>query len=138
MFGIKEKARANGRIIITDFRKLRAADFKAFEVEQRGMKDQLALVSVDGKVYLNLKHEGYDALADMWEILMQENRRTLLGYQKRYKKIFPHVKNFEDWGKMEGSAEDRVQALAVLMIPLELQRREIEIAYAGKVPQYPT
>ena len=67
------------------------------------------------------------------EFLIQENKDTVIQYQKNMQKKFPDVKTLDDWAKMQGSENDKIQALAMFLVPLELSRRDIEKHYYNTV-----
>lgn len=138
----KEKRLCGGKLVITDFKRLNPEEglfLGDFQPER--FSEELAAYSVDGKVYINAKINGSDVVAGIFKIFIPESRETLKQYQEEYGKKFANIKNFTDWEKYaraETDSEKVTQALAVLMVPIELKRRAIESAYYGKIRAFPS
>ena len=81
------------------------------------------------KIFINKKSEFAEYLAKTLEVLMQETRETLKDYESMMKEEFPEIESFDDWAKMTGGDNERNKAFAMLMVPVELKRREIENKY---------
>lgn len=133
-FGKKEKEMCNGKLIVTDFRKLSPDDFFLYEFEsKKDFTEQMLLIAHDGKIYINKKEKGIDLIVRIFESLMKQNRRTLREYKKELANRYPKMKTFGEWSGM-ASRPDRdnnevIQCLVKLLIPIEVKRREIERNY---------
>lgn len=138
----RRKTVCNGKIVIVDFRKLNPRDFEPIHhLDKKGIREELALCAQDGKIYINSRHEGAEILSDVLELLMKENKSTLLEYQDFIGRQYPNIKSFDDfitWSENNTNAEDRMQVFAILTIPIELQRRKIEQLYNGKIVEFPS
>ena len=138
----KERRLCGGKLIVTSFKKLNPEEGLFLGEESPGQfSKELAAYTIDGKVYINTEISLFDVAAGVFETFIPESRETLKQYQIEYSKKFPNIKNFEDWGeyaKEETDNEKIVQALAVLMVPLELKRRVIEAEYYGKIKAFPS
>lgn len=133
----KNKTLANGKILIVNFKRLDPNSFKPlYNLTKESIVKESVLIASDGKVYINSKKEECDALATLFETLMSESRYTLEQYQESLKEVFPHIKSFEEWVGMQGTPGERAQALVMLSIPAELQRRKIEKAYYSKIKPF--
>ncbi len=138
----KEKRLCNGKLIVISFKKLNPEEglFLGEESPEQFCKE-LAAYTVDGKVYINTEISLFDVAAGIFETFIPESRETLKQYQIEYGRKFPNIKTFEEWGKYaktEADNEKIVQALAVLMVPLEMKRRSIESSYYGKIRAFPS
>lgn len=127
-----ERVIAGGKIIITDFKYLNPDDFNYCVNTKEELKEQLALLSPDGKLFVNSAQEGHEMIADIFKILIPETKQTLNEYLKIYKKQYYHIKTFNDWAKMQADNKERTYALTMLLIPIEMKRRELEWAYYFK------
>lgn len=127
----KEKTLANGRVVITDFRKLSPDGFVTDVRTAAELREVSLLLSVDGKVYLDQDDAMSDIVADIFAVLMVAPRGELKMYKNMMQKRFWWVKTLDDWAEMRGSDEDRIRALSMLFIPTEEKRREIEMIYYG-------
>ena len=58
-------------------------------------------------------------------ILTSETTETLLAYKAEYEKKFPEIKSFDDLINMKDKEAKINYALALLSIPIELNRRKI-------------
>ena len=138
----KEKRLCNGKLIVTDFKRLNLKNLlliQDFTLEQ--FNKEIATCTVDGKIYVNASIDGNEMVYGIFENFMTQDIKTLKGFQEIYKEKFPHIQTFDDWSNWVTVAEDRQQiifALAVLMVPVELQRRKIEANYYGKIRAFPS
>ena len=134
----KTKKYANGTVIVTNFNKLDPEDFRPYhDLNKDAIKDESILCAYDGILYINSKLEDAATLAaSIFELLIRESKETLLGFQRSYKKKYPDIKNWDDFNAMAGTYEDKVNAFAMLSIPAELKRREIEAKYRGKLTAF--
>lgn len=130
----KTKTFAGGKVIVTDFKRLNPDMFKPlYDLSKGQLKKQSFLCTPDGKLYLNKAANGVEMVAHIFELLVRESKNTLLDFQQEYQKLFPDIKDFDDWNTMQGTNEDKVKAYAMLCVPAELKRREIELEYSGKI-----
>lgn len=135
----KEKRMCEGRLIVTDFKKLNPADFEPlYHFNSKSeLKEEAVLQSVKGVIYINSRNDSSDFLAKIFEFLMKESGKALKNYQRELKSRYPSVKSFTDWAeiaKREGcGSKNSVQSLIKLLIPIERKRRKIELDYYGQV-----
>lgn len=130
----KVKTKANGKIIEVDFKRLNPDDFKPLHnLTKKEIEGEYALISIDGRIFVNNKKTGYEIISGAFESFMSESRYTIEQYRKLYQAQFPNIKNFDDWAKMEADNSQRMRAFGVLIVPLELKRRELEKNYYTKV-----
>ena len=128
MIGSKNKNA--GKVVITDFRKLDPSIFLPYHVlDKKTIIRETVLCSASGKIFINKKSEFAEYLAQALELLMQETVETLTTYESMMKEQYPDMHSFDDWAKMTGGYEDRNRVFAMLMVPVELKRREIENKY---------
>lgn len=134
--GQKEKVLCGGKLIVTNFKKLNPRFFAPLQnFTRKELIKQFALCMPDGKIYVNAAERVCDLVSGVLEVLMQESRAALEEYEREYGKKYPHIKNFDDWAawmekaQKEGQENDIMYAFAVLMVPIELNRRKIEKAY---------
>lgn len=123
----KEKGEvfANGRIIVTDFKKLKKEDFSQYE------KGDMFFVHYDGKIYLDSKDKANEAIIMLLKMLVQYTRAELLKMEKERKRRYPNIKTAEDLEQLKEDNEAFMNALAMLIIPMEIKSREMEKAYYG-------
>lgn len=133
----KAKKYANGTVIVTNFNKLNPDDFIMYDLDKDSIKDESLLCANNGILYINSKLENEATLAaSVFELLIRESKETLLGFQRTYQKKYPDIKNWDDFEAMEGTKEDRINVFAMLSVPAELRRREIEAKYRGKLTAF--
>ena len=118
-----ERVLANGKIIITDFKHLSLDNFNYCVKSKEELQGQLALLSTQ---------DGYEILSQIFQLLIPETKQVLNEYLKRYKKQYYYIKTFDDWAKMQADDKERTYALTMLLIPIEIKRREAEWAYYFK------
>lgn len=129
------KRLCDGKLIVTDFKRLNPKNLpliQDFTPEQ--FNKEVAACTITGKIYVNASIEGNDVISGIFENFMTQDIETLNGFQEIYSKKFPHIKNFDVWSTWAAAEEDSQQitfALAMLMVPVELQRRKIESNYYG-------
>ena len=131
----------NGKIVIVNFKKLKPQDFEPIHhLDAKSIKEELALCSADGRIYINSKQRWCKLVSSLFEILMKETRQVLQEYQEFISKKYPNIKTFDDfilWSEQNEDGEARMQVFTLLAIPIELQRRKIEQAYNGKIVDFP-
>lgn len=137
----RKKTLCNGKIVIVNFKKLKPQDFEPIHhLDAKSIKEELALCSADGRIYINSKQRWCRLVSSLFEILMKETRQVLQEYQEFISKKYPNIKTFDDfilWSEQNEDGEARMQVFALLAIPIELQRRKIEQAYNGKIVDFP-
>lgn len=123
----KEKGEvfANGRIIVTDFKKLKKEDFPQYE------KGDMLFTHYDGKIYLDSKDKANEAIIMLLKMLVPYSRAELLKFEKERKKRYPNIKTAEDLEQLKEDNEAFMNALAMFIIPMEIKSREMEKAYYG-------
>lgn len=137
----QKKTLCNGKIVIVNFKKLKPQDFEPIHhLDAKSIKEELALCSADGRIYINSKQRWCKLVSSLFEILMKETRQVLQEYQEFISKKYPNIKTFDDfilWSEQNEDGEARMQVFTLLAIPIELQRRKIEQAYNGKIVDFP-
>lgn len=137
----RKKTLCNGKIVIVNFKKLKPQDFEPIHhLDAKSIKEELALCSADGRIYINSKQRWCRLVSSLFEILMKETRQVLQEYQEFISKKYPNIKTFDDfilWSEQNEDGEARMQVFTLLAIPIELQRRKIEQAYNGKIVDFP-
>lgn len=116
---------AGGRIIVTDFRKLKKDDLPAYE-EGDGV-----VVNYDGKVYINSRAVSSEIIIPIFKILVEYPMDKLKELQEEQRKEFPDVKEVDDLKKLIGNQKKFMLALAMLLVPAEIRSRELQRAYYG-------
>jgi len=133
----RTQTKANGKIVICDFKILNPSDFLSLHnLHKSELVKELILIAPDGKIYINSQIEGFDFVAEVFEVIIQETHYTLEQYRKAFKPKYSKV-TFENIANMKGTNEEITQAFTFLCIPAELQRRKIEKAYYGKIKPFP-
>ena len=120
-----EEIFANGRIIVTDFKKLKKEDFPQYE------NGDMFFVHYNGKIYLDSKDKANEAIIMLLKMLVQYTRAELLKMEKERKRRYPNIKTAEDLTQLKGDNEAFMNALAMLIIPMEVKSRELTKAYYG-------
>lgn len=137
----RKKTLCNGKIVIVNFKKLKPQDFEPIHhLDAKSIKEELALCSADGRIYINSKQRWCRLVSGLFEILMKETKQVLQEYQEFISKKYPNIKTFDDfilWSEQNEDGEARMQVFTLLAIPIELQRRKIEQAYNGKIVDFP-
>lgn len=137
----RKKTLCNGKIVIVNFKKLKPQDFEPIHhLDAKSIKEELALCSADGRIYINSKQRWCRLVSSLFEILMKETKQVLQEYQEFISKKYPNIKTFDDfilWSEQNEDGEARMQVFTLLAIPIELQRRKIEQAYNGKIVDFP-
>lgn len=137
----RKRTLCNGKIVIVNFKKLKPQDFEPIHhLDAKSIKEELALCSADGRIYINSKQRWCRLVSSLFEILMKETKQVLQEYQEFIGKKYPNIKTFDDfilWSEQNEDGEARMQVFTLLAIPIELQRRKIEQAYNGKIVDFP-
>ena len=118
----------DGKLICVNFADLDPMQFTPmYEKAMDGIVDDVVLVGIDGKMYVNSTNELSNDIILTFETLMTQTRHALSQYMKKHKKEFKGVKSVSDIFKVENSKVNA--AFVYCMIPAELKRREIEWNY---------
>ena len=127
IFGKKKKAEvfANGRIIVTDFSKLKKEEFPQYE------NGDMFFLHYDGKIYLDSEDEANEAIISVLKILVQYPKAELRKFEREQKRKYPNIKTAEDLEKLKGDNEGFMKALSMFLIPMEIKSRESQKAYYG-------
>ena len=129
IFAKKKKAEAevlaNGRIILTDFKKLKKGDYPNYG------DGIMFFLHYDGKIYFDSKNEFTEALIIAYKPLVECSRADLREWERQRKKRYPHIKTVEDLAKLQGNNEDFLKALSMFFVDTEMRRRQIERSYYG-------
>ena len=99
----RTKTFAGGKVIVTDFKRLNPDMFKPLYDLSKGQ----------------LKKQSFLCTPDGKLYLNKASNGVEL--------------DFDDWNTMHGTNEDKIKAYAMLCVPAELKRREIELEYSGKI-----
>lgn len=126
----KEEVFANGKIVIVDFSELNPDGF-LYNDQSLNFEEQLAVLSYDGKFFVNRMQEEYEYLSNIFQILICEPRYNLDQFAKYFKKRYPNI-SFSNWSEMQEDNKEKTYVLAALLIPAEIKRRQIERAYYNK------
>lgn len=128
----KRKTTADGKGILVNFILLNPDKFRPLhDLTKKSIKKETLLCSPDGKLYINSANPFSEFTFEMLELLTVQTKETLDLYLEEYGKKYPDVTygNIENY--MNSDKEFR-EAFALLLIPAELKRREIERSYYGK------
>lgn len=121
----KEEVIANGRIIITDFRRLKKDDFPQYE------DGDMFFLHYDGKIFLDSENEANEAIIMLMKMLVQYPVKELRKFERDRRKRYPEIKTVEDLEKLKGDNENFMNALSMFLIPMEIKSRETQRAYYG-------
>lgn len=127
------KIMANGKLVFVNFKRLNPKLFYPIHTYSKNeLKNQYCLCTPTGQIYINSSFEICKHVVGIMELLMQETRDVIVEYQENMQKKFPNVKTFDDLLKIDVKEKDNIHAMAMLFVPLELARRDIEKAYYNK------
>lgn len=116
---------ANGRIIVTDFKKLKKEDFPQYE------DGDMFFLHYDGNIYIDIADEANEAIISTLKILVQYPKAELRKFEREQKRRHPDIKTVEDLIKLKEDNEEFMKALAMFLIPMEIKSRESQRAYYG-------
>lgn len=135
----KEKRMCEGKLIVTDFKKLNPADFEPlYHFNSKSeLREEVVLMSIKGILYVNSREAISEFLTKVLEFIMKENMKTLKKYRRELKNKYPTIKSFADWGEVAKKggcgSRDSLECLIMLLIPIEQKRRKAELNYYGQV-----
>ncbi len=123
--------RGNGKIVLTDFKKLNPKDFEPlYHCTRQQLKEIPFLLSRDGRWLVNKREPNSEELGSILEIIVWELKDTLILFRSEILERFPQIKDFEDIALMkDNSPEEQINVIVALLTPMEIQRRQIERAY---------
>ncbi|MCM1325239.1 MAG: hypothetical protein NC094_01315 [Bacteroidales bacterium] len=118
-----EEVFAGGRVIVTDFGKLKKGNYPQYA--------DMLFMNYDGKIYLDSMEGANEAVIMIFKMLVQYSKAELRKFEKERRKKYPDVKVATDLARFQGDDENFMNALAMLLIPVEIQSRETQRAYYG-------
>lgn len=116
---------ANGRIIVTDFKKLKKEDFPQYE------DGDMFFLHYDGKIYLDSEENANEAIIMLMKMLIQYPVKELRKFERDRRKTYPEIKTVEDLEKLKEDSKNFMNALSMFLIPMEIKSRELQRAYYG-------
>lgn len=119
IFAKKEKELCGGKLVLTNFKK-KKIDAEIFSI------------SPNGTLFLDNSFEGIELFVSIFEAFIPVRRYVLDQYGKRYRKMYPKLKSFDDLSTCAAAEKDKTKIahmIATLLIPIEIKRREIERTY---------
>lgn len=123
----KEEVFANGRIIVTDFKKLKKEEFPQYE------KGDMFFLHYDGKIYLDSEDGANEPIISALKVLVKYPKSELRKFEREQKRRYPDVKTAEDLEKFKGDNDGFMKALSMLLIPMEIKSRDFQKAYYGTI-----
>lgn len=123
--------KANGKIVLTDFDGLNPADFLYSDLTEENIKEKIAIVAYDGRLFVNRSMEYGEFFSEIFVQLIPQTRYTLDQYAKIYRKKYPDA-TFDNWYKISSDDKERTYILAALLVPSEIKRRELEKKYYSR------
>lgn len=123
--GANEEVFAGGRIVVTDFNKLKKEDFPQYE------DGDMFFLHYDGKIYVNSRDQANEAIVILLKYLVQYPKKVLKQWEKEQKKKYPEIKKIEDLAELKGNNEAFMKALSGFLVPLEIRSREMQKEYYG-------
>lgn len=121
----KEEVFANGRIIVTDFSKLKKEEFPQYE------NGDMFFLHYDGKIYIDIAETANETIISTLKILAQYSKAELRKYEREQKRKYPDIRTAEDLIKLKGNNEGFIKALSMFLIPMEIKSRELQRNYYG-------
>lgn len=116
---------ANGRIIVTDFKKLKKEDFPQYE------DGDMFFLHYDGKIYLDSEENANEAIIMLMKMLIQYPVKELRKFERDRRKRYAEIKTVEDLEKLKEDSKNFMNALSMFLIPMEIKSRELQRAYYG-------
>lgn len=121
----KTEVFANGRYIITPFRKLKKEYFPRYE------DDDMFFLNYNGTIYINSEDPANEAIVILLKNLAQYSKKVLKQWEKEQKRRYPDIKKIEDLEKLKGNNEEFMKVLSGFLVPLEIRSREMQKEYYG-------
>lgn len=121
----KKEVFANGRIVLTDFGKLKKDDFPQSE------RCDMLFLHPDGRIYINSMDAANEIIIAVLKILAQYPKAELQKWKEEQKRRYPNIKTITDLKELEGDKEGFAKALSIFLVPVELKSREMQRAYYG-------
>ena len=121
---VEKEIFANGRIIVTDFRKLKKEDFPQYS------SGDMLFLHYDKKIYIS-SEEANEPIVSALKVLVQYPKAELQKWERERKRLYPGIREVTDLEKLKGNSEDFMKALSMFLVPMELKSREVQKAYYG-------
>lgn len=121
----KEEVFANGRIIVTDFKKLKKENYPQYR------DDDMFFLHYDGKIYIDSEEPANEAIVSLLKTLVQYPKKVLKQWEKEQKRRYPDIKKVDDLIKLKGNGEEFAKVLSGFLVPLEIRSREQQKEYYG-------
>lgn len=119
----KKETFANGRIVVTDFQKLKKRNFPKYEDEEMLFLDR------DGKIYIDSNDEANEPIILLLKTLIQYPQEALQEWKDQQQKKHPDIGIVQDLIKFKGNNVEFMKGLAMFLIPFELESRELRRTY---------
>lgn len=128
---IDVEVRCGGKVLVTDFSKLREEDFPYVNFKTLNLEEQLALPARNGQLYVNKNLMASEqVLIPLLEILMNSPRKTLNKFERMYRKKYRGL-TFDNLAEFIENNDEQsiVEGIYYLLIPVERTRRFVERSY---------
>lgn len=119
----KKETFANGRIVVTDFQKLKKRNFPKYEDGEMFFLDR------DGKIYIDSNDEANEPIILLLKTLIQYPQAALQEWKDQQQKKHPDIGIVQDLIKFKGNNVEFMKGLAMFLIPFELESRELRRTY---------
>ena len=119
----------DNNIIICNFKRLNPS-ISAVPYTKQELKKSEIILSYDGKIYLNSKGDFTQLLEEILSMMVKHSQKTLIEAKEMYQNKYPNVKSVEDIVNVDKNS--RHEALALILIDVELKRRKIQEEYFGR------
>lgn len=119
----KKESFANGRIVVTDFQKLKKRNFPKYEDEE------MLFLDCDGKIYIDSNDEANEPIILLLKTFTQYTQETLQEYKEQQQKKHPDIETVQDLKKFKEDHTEFMKGLAMFLIPFELESRELRRIY---------
>lgn len=121
----KIKSKDKSTVVLTSFKRINPRDFSLCHGNCINLNKEIILCSNDGRIFVNKDMKDSAYMYEFFCILTSETTETLLAYKAEYEKKFPEIKSFDDLINVKDKEANITYALALLSIPIELNRRKI-------------
>jgi hypothetical protein len=109
-----------------DFGQAEQLSIKLHQNSDNLIESSSMAVSMDGTLYLNLKHKDYQVLREIYEMFNDASTENLIMAYKIYDTKYPDVYEPEDVDNFKGKFKG--EAMAKVLLKYELLRREYKAA----------
>lgn len=119
----------DGKIVLCDFYRLNIDLFKdAYEgMSRRRLKNGTMLADTTAKIYINSRWKPAKMIAEVLGVLATMTRGQLVDLYDSLHEEYPDIQTAADWCLMQGSTEERAKCLYKVLIPMELDRKKVEM-----------